>query len=103
MSELSRLTISFAGTVAGFAILGAVVGCVCRGRHPLVLLSASIVSSVAVLAFFDWGAGRLHWWWNTPGEVLTHTILPYMWLCLMPTWFAAQWTSRRSILRRQSI
>ncbi len=103
MSQFIRLTLSIAGTAAGFAVLGVALGFVRRGFHPLVLLAASVVSSVAVLALFDFAAGRLHWWWNTPLEVLTYGILPYMWLCLMPTWFAAQWSSRRSILRRQSI
>jgi hypothetical protein len=102
MSELTRLTLSIAGIGAGFAILGAALGFVCRGFHPLVLLAASVLSSVAVLASFDLAAGRLHWWWDTPLEVLAHGILPYMWLCLMPTWFAAQWTSRRLMLRRQA-
>ena len=96
MSELTRLALAVARNVAVFAAVGVAIGYVCRRRHPLMLLLATVVSSLAVVAFLEWTRGELRWWWESPIEKLVYYILPYMWFCLLPTWFAAQWISRRS-------
>src|SRR5688572_3312195 len=88
VSDALRLVLQLSAVVVPYIVLGAVIGFIWRGRSVCAAL-ASIPASLALLAILELIADRLHWWWETPGEVFIWSFGPYFVLCLLPTLWSA--------------